>query len=64
MGSQQAEELADLRGTAAADKMAGRVQHPTDAPARVGELFEGLVLPLVAGDKALAKVSANLILGL
>ena len=51
----QAEELRELAGTAAADKLAGRVQHPADAPTRVGELFEGLLLPLVEGDAALAK---------
>jgi hypothetical protein len=31
----QESELAELRGTAAADKMEGRVQHPGDAPTRV-----------------------------
>jgi SET domain-containing protein 6 len=29
------EELEQLRGTAAHDKMVGRVQHPADAPTRV-----------------------------
>ncbi|KAF8073173.1 SETD6 [Scenedesmus sp. PABB004] len=40
-------ELAELRGTAAHDKMVGRVQHPADAPTRVAQLFEELVLPFV-----------------
>jgi hypothetical protein len=31
----QESELEELRGTAAHDKMLGRVQHPADAPTRV-----------------------------
>ncbi len=33
--SMQADELAELRGTACLDKMEGAVQHPADAPTRV-----------------------------
>ncbi|KIY98017.1 hypothetical protein MNEG_9948 [Monoraphidium neglectum] len=51
----QPDELAELRGTAALDKLEGRVQHPADAPTRVEELFGALVVPLVEGDKGLAK---------
>jgi len=36
-----------LRGTAAADKTRGRLQHPADAPTRVGELWRDVALPFV-----------------
>jgi hypothetical protein len=55
----QPDELAELRGTAALDKLEGRVQHPADAPTRVEELFGALVVPLVEGDKGLAKVGGR-----
>lgn len=32
-------ELAELRGTAALDKMEGRVQSPADAPTRVSVVY-------------------------
>ena len=50
----QPAELAELKGTAAADKLDGRVLHPADAPTRVGELFDALVVPLVESDATLA----------
>lgn len=52
----QPDELSELKGTAAHDKLSGRVQHPADAPTRVGELFEALVVPWVEGDQKIAKV--------
>jgi SET domain-containing protein 6 len=36
-----------LRGTAAADKTRGRLQHPADAPTRVGELWRDVALPFI-----------------
>jgi hypothetical protein len=58
--SHQPAELAELRGTAAADKLAGRVQHPGDAPTRVEELFRELVVPFVGEHEAIAKVGRQL----
>lgn len=43
----QAEEQAELAGTAAADKMAGVVQAPADAPTRVQEQWAHCVAPLL-----------------
>eukprot|EP00879_Flechtneria_rotunda_P024936 GHRR01026463.1.p1 GENE.GHRR01026463.1~~GHRR01026463.1.p1 ORF type:complete len:411 (+),score=150.34 GHRR01026463.1:832-2064(+) len=49
-------EVAELRGTAAYDKLMGRVQHPADTPTRVPQLFEELVLPLVQAYGPLCSV--------
>ena len=55
----QPDELVELRGTAALDKLEGRVQHPADAPTRVPELFEGITLPFVEANPAVAKASTH-----
>jgi hypothetical protein len=39
--------------------MAGRVQHPADAPTRVDELFDALVLPFVEEHPDVAKVGGR-----
>lgn len=41
------EELTELRGTAALDKMEGVVQQPADAPTRVKELWHEVALPFI-----------------